>query len=97
MYGGVEWEGPVVWWQPVEGQRHAFSPDRRPRPGQERDTVCGEQVTLVELAEVDWLAPTCDVCMAEACTRRDARVERDREARHARERLAREHAERWTR
>lgn len=97
VFGYAEWEGPVVWWQPTRGERHAFPPDRRPRPGQERETVCGEQVTLVELAEVDWLAPTCDACMAEARTRRDARAERDREARRARERVAREQAGRWTR
>ncbi len=64
--GGLTWRGPVVWWQPVAGWRHALSPDQRPRPGQERQTVCGEQVTLIEPSDVDWLLPTCDTCMAAA-------------------------------
>lgn len=76
--GFLSWEGPVVWWHPVDGWRHALSPELRPRPGQERATVCGEAVTLAEASDVDWLAPTCDTCMAEARARGNARAARDR-------------------
>ncbi|MDR7301784.1 zinc finger protein [Haloactinomyces albus] len=63
---GLQWEGPVVWWQPVVGQRHALSPEVRPKPGQERDTGCGQSVTLIDPSDVDWLMPTCDDCVARA-------------------------------
>lgn len=62
----LKWQGPVVWWNPVDGFRHAFSPERRPHPGQERITECGLSVTLIEPGPVDWLMPTCDTCMARA-------------------------------
>lgn len=64
--GGLSWQGPVAWWQPVAGWRHALPPDQRPRPGQERETLCGEQVTLIDPSDVDWLLPTCATCMATA-------------------------------
>lgn len=89
MSGGLQWEGPVVWWNPVAGQRHAFGPDRRPHPGEERDTLCGATVTLTDPSDVDWLMPTCDICMSAAVARSDARAERD-ERRSAR-------GGRWTR
>ncbi|MDR7301208.1 zinc finger protein [Haloactinomyces albus] len=90
--GGFQWEGPVVWWRPVDGYRHALPPEERPAAGQQRETVCGESVTLTEPAAVDWLMPTCDACMAEACARRDARAERARaeRGRAERDRAARE-------
>lgn len=66
LSGGLSWKGPVVWWQPVAGWRHALPPDRRPHPGEERETVCGESVTLIDPSDVDWLLPTCDTCMARA-------------------------------
>ncbi len=70
---GLRWQGPVVWWNPVDGLRHAFSPERRLHPGQERDTQCGLPVTLIEPDAVDWLMPTCETCMARACARMEDR------------------------
>ncbi|SFT89828.1 zinc-finger [Actinopolyspora lacussalsi subsp. righensis] len=78
MLDSLEWQGPVVWWNPVGGWRHAFTPDQRPHPGQERETLCERTVTLIEPSDVDWLMPTCDTCMTAAIRRRDDRTERDR-------------------
>lgn len=63
--------GPVVYWRPFEGLRHALSPAELPRAGQVRDTLCGVSATLTDPSEVDWLAPTCDHCMVHAKARRD--------------------------
>ncbi|MDR7301869.1 zinc finger protein [Haloactinomyces albus] len=104
MYEGLvgSWQGPVVWWQPVLGERHALSPEERPRPGQTRDTVCGLSVTLQAPSDVDWLLPTCDECWAQAVARRDDQVEhqraqRERERRaQASERARRDADRRWS-
>ncbi|NYH79477.1 hypothetical protein FHR84_002815 [Actinopolyspora biskrensis] len=85
---GLSWEGPVVWWNPVEGLRHAFTPEQRPRPDQWRATLCGPRVTLIEPDEVDWLLPTCDDCMSAAVTRgRDREHRREETSRQLRERF----------
>ncbi|WP_017973539.1 zinc finger protein [Actinopolyspora halophila] len=85
---GLSWEGPVVWWNPVEGFRHAFTPERRPRPEQRRETLCGLRVTLIEPDEVDWLLPTCDDCMSAAVVRgRDKEHRREEAGRQLRERF----------
>lgn len=68
--------GPVVWWQPVEGERHALPPHRRPHPGEERETLCERRVTLIDPTDVDWLCPTCDVCMVRARERVHEREDR---------------------
>lgn len=81
MFDSLEWEGPVVWWNPVDGWRHAFTPDERPSPGRERETLCGQAVTLIDPSAVDWLMPTCDTCMNAAIHRRDDRTERHRNVR----------------
>ncbi len=82
---GLFWQGPVVWWNPVGGWRHAFAPDMKPRPGQERVTVCGQAVVLIDPSELDWLAPTCDACMGRAKEwsqqRQDSLAERRRDQR----------------
>ena len=82
---GLFWQGPVVWWNPVDGWRHAFAPDRKPQPEQERVTLCGQAVVLIDPSELDWLAPTCDVCMNRAKEwsqqRQDAIAERRRDQR----------------
>ncbi|SFD85186.1 hypothetical protein SAMN04487819_10491 [Actinopolyspora alba] len=44
---GWGWSGPVVWWNPVGGFRHAFSREIRPRPEQRRDTLCGQHQVSV--------------------------------------------------
>ncbi|GAB3549139.1 hypothetical protein J2S53_004147 [Actinopolyspora lacussalsi] len=78
----LRWRGPVVWWQPVAGWRHALSPELRPRPGQRRTTLCGEDVELIDPTEVDWLMPTCDTCMSLACDRMEQRrLNEDEQAR----------------
>jgi hypothetical protein len=41
-----------------------------------RDTFCGKTIEVVEPSEVDWLAPTCAICWAEAKARRDAGMRR---------------------
>lgn len=65
--------GPVAFWRPVGGLRHGLSPVEVPRPGQERTTLCGETVTIVEVSEVEWFAPTCDDCWGWATSQRDGR------------------------
>ncbi|NYH80353.1 hypothetical protein FHR84_003710 [Actinopolyspora biskrensis] len=85
---GWGWSGPVVWWNPVAGLRHAFSRELRPRPGQERDTLCGQWVTLIDPSELDWLLPTCDICMSVAVEHGREKEDRERQARrHVRERF----------
>ncbi|GAB3294437.1 zinc finger protein [Parasphingorhabdus pacifica] len=58
--------GPVVFWRPLQEQRHAIHPTPRPHPGQQRRTLCGVDATLTDPSAVDWLAPTCPECMAAA-------------------------------
>ncbi|SFD72881.1 zinc-finger [Actinopolyspora alba] len=77
----IGWRGPVVWWNPIAGYRHAFGPDTPPRPEQHRDTLCGVSVTLTESSDADWLLPTCDSCMSEALIRSENREQRHRDAR----------------
>ncbi|WP_188987102.1 zinc finger protein [Saccharopolyspora thermophila] len=67
--------GPVVYWRPHGGLRHALWPPELPRAGQTRETVCGSTITLTDPSEVDWLDPTCPTCMDKA---RQLRDERDR-------------------
>ncbi|WP_372495380.1 zinc finger protein [Saccharopolyspora soli] len=73
MVFGLVSPGPVVYWRPHGGQRHALWPMELPRAGQERETVCGDTITLIEPSEVDWLDPTCEFCMTRARELRDAR------------------------
>ena len=68
-FGG---NGPVAYWNPVDGTRHGLFPDVRPHPGQQRETLCGLSVTLGDPTPVEWLSPTCDDCWTEAKARRDA-------------------------
>ena len=72
----LTWPGPVVWWHPTGGQRHAFHPDPKPAPGQHRHALCGDEATLAPATYTDWLAPTCDICMARARDRAHAREKR---------------------
>jgi zinc finger protein len=73
---GISSVGPVVYWRPNGGQRHALWPLELPRAGQTRETVCGKSITLTEPSEVDWFDPTCETCMVKA---RELRDERERE------------------
>ncbi|MBA8825775.1 hypothetical protein FHX42_003141 [Saccharopolyspora lacisalsi] len=70
------------------GWRHAFSPEAKPRPEQERVTLCGQAVVLIDPSELDWLMPTCDTCMDRAKQwsqqRQDAIAERRRDQRRRR-------------
>lgn len=66
--------GPVVYWRPDGGRRHALWPPELPRAGQTRETVCGLTVTLAEPSELDWIDPTCEPCWAKARELRDARA-----------------------
>lgn len=66
-------QGPVVYWRPLKGERHALPPTHVPRPGEERETLCGLNVTTTDPSDVDWLDPTCGHCMARATALRDAR------------------------
>ena len=61
--------GLVAYWRPAGGERHALEPTQAPREGQERVTLCGETITVVEASDVAWLSPTCDFCWAEATSR----------------------------
>ncbi|MEV6229466.1 zinc finger protein [Saccharopolyspora shandongensis] len=70
---GISSVGPVVYWRPHGGRRHALWPPELPRAGQTRETVCGGTITLADPSEVDWLDPTCEFCMAKARELRDAR------------------------
>ncbi|ASU80706.1 hypothetical protein CDG81_00595 [Actinopolyspora erythraea] len=88
---GWGWSGPVVWWNPVGGFRHAFSREVRPRPQQQRDTLCGQRVTLIDPSEVDWLVPTCDICMSTAIEHGREQEQREQEtSRKLRERFGRD-------
>ncbi|WP_372495396.1 hypothetical protein [Saccharopolyspora soli] len=49
-----------------------MAPTGPPIPGQERETFCGLTISVVIATEVQWLAPTCETCWAEAKARRDA-------------------------
>ncbi|WP_460958302.1 zinc finger protein [Parasphingorhabdus pacifica] len=64
--------GPIAFWRPVEGARHGMSGERLPRPGQERDALCGKRITITEPSVVDWLAPTCAECWTQAKKLRDS-------------------------
>ncbi|NYH80820.1 hypothetical protein FHR84_004188 [Actinopolyspora biskrensis] len=87
---GFEWPGPVVWWNPVDGFRHAFDAGQRTRPGQNRETLCGSNVVLIDPSELDWLLPTCDICMSAAVERGRTKEERLAETRRRlRERFGR--------
>lgn len=67
-------QGPVAYWRPYEGTRHAMEPSEPPRPGHDRETLCGDAISVVEPTVVDWLAPTCAECWRRALRLRDARV-----------------------
>ncbi|MCA1227001.1 zinc finger protein [Saccharopolyspora sp. 6M] len=71
MLGGAS--GLVVYWRPMGGARHAFSPDRPPREGEWRSALCGTGGELVEPSDVDWLDPTCPECGRQARTLLDLR------------------------
>ncbi|MCA1187844.1 MULTISPECIES: zinc finger protein [unclassified Saccharopolyspora] len=58
--------GLVVYWRPMRGERHGFSPDRPPRAGELRSALCGTSAELVEPSDVDWLDPTCAECGRQA-------------------------------
>ncbi len=66
-------QGPVVYWHPFGGERHALWPTSPPQHGQVRDTVCGRNTTIAQASDVDWLAPTCVECLTKARAMRDAR------------------------
>lgn len=66
--------GPVVYWHPFNGERHALWPVSPPEPDQERDTVCGLRTVIERATELEWLAPTCHECWAKARALRDARI-----------------------
>ena len=65
--------GPVAYWRPARGERHALSPEQRPYPGQVRDALCGLQMTITETTDCDWFAETCRDCRERAKALRDAR------------------------
>ncbi|GAA2338828.1 hypothetical protein GCM10009854_13960 [Saccharopolyspora halophila] len=62
----------VAYWRPCGGFRHALPPDEPPRPGRERETLCGLSVEIGCPTEIDWLSPTCEPCWTAAIDRRDA-------------------------
>lgn len=68
--------GPVAYWRPFEGVRHALEPTEPPQVGQQRQALCGDSITVTAASDVAWLAPTCDFCWAEATSRRDAQHRR---------------------
>lgn len=71
---GMQAKGPLVYWRPWNGERHALWPTSIPRAGQERDTLCGAKASITEPTEIEWLAPTCGVCMSKAQGLRDSRA-----------------------
>ncbi|MDA3647769.1 hypothetical protein OU416_27175 [Saccharopolyspora indica] len=71
-------QGLIAYWRPAEGLRHGLEPDAPPQAGQERNTLCERSITIGSPNELDWLAPTCETCWAEACSRRDAAARRAR-------------------
>ena len=82
-------QGPVVYWRPWEGLRHALDPSEPPQPGQQRTGLCGTAVEVREADAVEWLAPTCTDCWTHARELRDSRA-----AARAAERTAERTAER---
>lgn len=66
--------GPVAYWRPVRGQRHALSAEWLPHPGQVRDALCGLRLVLTEPSDHDWLAETCTACLNRAKALRDERT-----------------------
>ncbi|MHA6801567.1 zinc finger protein [Bounagaea algeriensis] len=67
-------QGPVVYWRPWEGLRHALDPSEPPQPGRQRTGLCGTAVEVRDADATEWLAPTCPDCWAHARELRDARV-----------------------
>ncbi|GAA3352156.1 MULTISPECIES: zinc finger protein [Saccharopolyspora] len=65
--------GPVAYWRPAKGERHALSAEQRPYPGQVRDALCGLRFTINEPSDCDWFAESCADCLARAKALRDAR------------------------
>lgn len=65
--------GPVAYWRPAQGERHALSPEQRPYPGQSRQALCGLRLTVTEPTDCDWFAETCTECLIRAKALRDAR------------------------
>lgn len=74
LFPGLEAERPVAYWRPYDGLRHGMSADEIPKPGQQRQTLCGERIDIIDASEIDWLAPTCEQCWQVAVTLRNARV-----------------------
>ncbi|MCX2730851.1 hypothetical protein OOZ19_11425 [Saccharopolyspora sp. NFXS83] len=74
VYSG---DGPVAYWRPVDGARHAMLPTERPHPGQQRKSLCGEDITITKASPEDWLAPTCAACWDAARTRGDEAAQRN--------------------
>lgn len=72
LFPGLEAEKPVAYWRPCGGLRHGMAATEVPRPGQERRTLCGELLNIVDASEIDWLAPTCETCWTAAIALRDA-------------------------
>lgn len=62
----------IAYWRPFGGFRHGLYPDAPPHPGQQRETLCGLNLTVGNPTEVEWLSPTCESCWDEARSRRDA-------------------------
>ncbi|WP_425441833.1 zinc finger protein [Saccharopolyspora shandongensis] len=52
---GLEPAGPVIRWQPHEGQRHAY------RPG-ETAALCGDELVVRKASEREWFDDTCPEC-----------------------------------
>ncbi|MFC7342562.1 zinc finger protein [Saccharopolyspora griseoalba] len=71
LFPGLEPERPVVHWRPLGGLRHGVAATELPRTGQERRTLCGELLNIVDASELDWLAPTCESCWTAALAPRD--------------------------
>ncbi|GAB2760580.1 hypothetical protein GCM10027174_41330 [Salinifilum aidingensis] len=67
-------QGPVVYWRPWQGLRHALDPSEPPQPGQQRTGLCGAPVEVRDAGATEWLAPTCPACWDRARQRRDARA-----------------------
>lgn len=66
--------GPVAYWRPARGQRHALSADLLPHAGQVRDALCGLRLVLIQPTDDDWLAATCASCLVRAKQLRDGRA-----------------------
>ncbi|MFR9729328.1 zinc finger protein [Saccharopolyspora sp. MS10] len=71
-FGVFHGRGPVAYWRPVSGVRHAVDPGEPPHPGQARTALCGAELKITKASAEDWLAPTCAACWEVARALRDA-------------------------